>query len=120
MTHDDREREFLEHARRLLQDSAEGLDEAIAADLRSARRQAITRSMPRAHRGWLWAGSLATVAVAAVVTLSIWLPGTRSNNVPVSGLNNVEDVDLLSGAEGIQFYRDLEFYRWLDHEQDAS
>ena len=120
MTQDDREREFIEHARRLLQDGAEGLDQATIAELRAARIRAVSGNMHRTHRGWLWAGTAAAMVAAVVMTLSMWLPGIHSNSVPVSGLDNIEDVDLLSGAEEIQFYRDLEFYRWLDNEQDAG
>jgi len=120
MTDDEKERMFLENAKALLQDGAERLDESTLAELRVARTRAVARSLSPARRGWLWLSAATAVAAAVVITFSMWLPGGARNPVPVAGLENIEDVDLLSGAEEIQFYRDLEFYRWLDNEKDAG
>ncbi len=120
MMDDEREQAFLDDARSLLQDSAGRLDESTLADLSAARARAVTRGTSPLRRGWVWAGAAVAVAAAVVMTFSLWLPGGTRGDVPLSGLENMEDVDLLSGAEEIQFYQDLEFYRWLDNEKDAG
>ena len=120
MTDDEKERAFLDDAGSLLRESAQCLDESTLADLRAARSRAVTGVISPVRRNWVWVGTAVAVTAAVVMTFSVWLPGGSRSTAPVPGLENIEDVDLLSGAEEIQFYQDLEFYRWLDNEKDAG
>jgi len=89
------------------------LDELTIARLHAARRRAID-ARPR-RLVWLAAGGLATAALTAtLVAFLLFAPAVAP---PVSGL---EQFDLLSDNDGLELYRDLEFYRWLAEHADAA
>jgi len=109
---DNRESRFIAAARAALDHSAQQLDEQTIARLRAARRQALA-ARPR-RTTWLAAGGLATAALAAsVVAFLLFAPAAAP---PVTGL---DQFDLLSDNDGLELYRDLEFYRWLAERADA-
>jgi hypothetical protein len=120
MKNDETENDFLVDARTALQESARRLDDGTLTQLRSARERAVVESSRPAGRRWVWMGVTAVVAGGAVLTVSLWVNGTPEHPMGVPGVENIDDVDLLSGSEGVQFYQDLEFYRWLDNDQGAG
>lgn len=111
----DREAAFLDRAKALLDQRADELDARTLARLQGARR-AVLESRPHSTGAigrpaigrMIWAGGLATATVA-VVAGSLWLlqPATQA---PAGAL---EDLDLLTASETLDFYEDLEFYGWL-------
>lgn len=109
---DDKESRFIAATKAELERSAQQLDELTIARLRAARRNALDA---RPHRvAWLAAGGLATAALTAtVVAFLLFTPAAP----PVAGL---EQFDLLSENDGLELYRDLEFYRWLAEHADAA
>jgi hypothetical protein len=109
---DDKESRFLAAAKAELDRSTQQLDELTLARLRAARLRALTPH-PR-RRVWLVAGGLATAALAA--TLVAFLLFAPAAAPPDTGL---EQFDLLSENDGLELYRDLEFYRWLAEHADA-
>ena len=110
---DDKESRFIAAAQAELDRSVEQLDELTIARLRAARLCALE---PRPRRlTWLAAGGLATAALTA--TLIAFLLFAPAAAPPVSGL---EQFDLLSENDGLELYRELEFYRWLAEHTDAT
>jgi len=110
---DDKESRFIAAAKTALDRSTQQLDELTIARLRAARRKAL-EARPR-RLAWLAAGGLATAALTA--TLVAFLLFTPAVAPPVTGL---EQFDLLSDNDGLELYRDLEFYRWLAEHADAA
>lgn len=110
---DDKESRFIAAMKAELERGTQQLDALTTARLRAARRRAID-ARPR-RLAWLVAGGLATAALTA--TLVAFLVFTPAAAPPISGL---EQFDLLSENDGLELYRDLEFYRWLAENADAA
>jgi len=110
---DDKESRFIAAVKAELDRDTQQLDELTIARLRAARRKAL-EARPR-RLTWLAVGGLATAALTA--TLVAFLLFTPAVAPPVSGL---EQFDLLSENDGLELYRDLEFYRWLAEHADAA
>jgi hypothetical protein len=100
-----------------LDSALEGVTVDTQRQLRMARAAACEKAA--VNRGvyarWLMsAGSLAAMAAVAVVSASLWLlPSDVSQQTQLAAL---EDLALLSDAEGLEFYQQLDFYLWLDDE----
>lgn len=60
---------------------------------------------------WLTAGAFVTGVVAVTMAL-ILLPAPHKRTT----VNKVEDLEIVSAKEGVDFYDDMEFYRWLESE----
>lgn len=100
--------EFLKHAKRVLDDDVATLDPLVAQRLRIARRQSLDGAASRhRHRMPQWLSS--TVAASVLVALA-WLVIPREADLRTG----MEDLELLSTAEDLEFYENLEFYQWLD------
>lgn len=110
----DKEKRFVTAVRHELDRRAAALDDLTLTRLRSARRRALDAAA-RPRRGLMIAG-LATVTLsAALVVVQMLTPAAIT--LPAAGL---EQFDLLSENEGLDLYGDLEFYRWLAAQADAS
>lgn len=111
----DREEGLVAAAKAALDGSVRDLDPATAGRLRAARRFALEPAparlpwLDRARQNrFVWAGGVATVA-AAVLAAFLYLYQPVSQG-PAPAL---EDLELITSSEGLEFYDDLEFYRWL-------
>ncbi len=112
MNMEERDRDLLDRVRTALDKSAGNLDDATVRRLRRKRLDALeaagagrqTFFLPR----WVTAGGVATVAVLGVA-VSVWLSASR----PVLPDKQVEDLEIITAKEHLDFYADLEFYRWL-------
>lgn len=107
-------------AKRLLNQSVAGLDDATAARLRAARARAwqLAETAPlkqRRARTWWALGSVALAGVTAAVVGLLWF-GTPTG-APSLGF---EDIELLAATDNPEFYADLEFYHWLASRSDAT
>ncbi len=102
----ERERAFVERARAALDQRAHELNPPIDGRLRAARRTALEGAAGSRPR-WLWASGLA-VAATAVLAVFLWLAPPTQGPAP-----QLEDLELLSSSESLEFYEDLEFYDWL-------
>ena len=111
-------------AKTLLDESAHGLDAATLSRLNRARQAALTqgrRSMPQ--RWWLPAGAAsACVVLLAAFTWHAYVTSANSQEFPLTAKNAAaSDMDLVSGDDSLEFYQDLEFYAWLDaQDQDLG
>ena len=107
---------LLSAAKSTLEDSVDALDAVTKERLVALRRQAVAaaNTQPSSfHRlpSWLLpVGGLATAAAAVLVVMTLWTIQPDQKSAPVAVL---EDINLLTAPEGIEFYQDLEFYEWL-------
>jgi hypothetical protein len=104
-------------ARALLEQSAQSLDAATLSRLNGARQAALAqrRARPR-WSGWLPAAGLAC-SCALLLSVSLWnthRPGEAavSPHAAASG-----EADAAAGDDAIELYQDLEFYAWLDAQE---
>jgi len=119
MNASDQEKHFLEKARNLLNESVENLDRQTCQCLQNIRIGAL-RAMEESRAGllvplrWIMVGGFAT-ATAAAVALFFWL-STSPENLPAK---QAEDFEIITSQEKIDFYQNLDFYRWLATEENG-
>jgi hypothetical protein len=107
---------LLSAAKSTLEHNIDQIDEQVQSRLAVARRQAINaystkQSVPARYSHWILPiGGLATVGAALLVVVTLWTMPTGQYVEPVAVL---EDINLLTGSEDIDFYQELEFYEWL-------
>ncbi|TLY50506.1 MAG: hypothetical protein E6K53_10245 [Gammaproteobacteria bacterium] len=105
--------EWTTQAKRLLDDSANGLDAATLSRLNRARQAALTTRARRPAQFWFLPAGLAS-ACALLLALAVWQPHHAGGDVSSPSAAAVAaDVDDGS-ADTPEFYQDLEFYAWLD------
>jgi len=104
----------------VLDQSAEALDAATVSRLNQARRAALARRPARQH--WFLPAGLASACVLllAVLTWHAYRPGTSDDAIfPKAATSG--DIELVSSDDSLEFYQDLEFYAWLDaQDQDLG
>jgi hypothetical protein len=119
MNASDQEKHFLEKARNLLNEGVENLDRQTCQSLQNIRIGAL-RAMEKSRSGllvsfrWIMVGGFATATVAAVA-LFFWL-STSPENLPAK---QAEDFEIITSQEKIDFYQNLDFYRWLVTEENG-
>jgi hypothetical protein len=120
MNTNEQEKRLLEKAKSLLSEAAENLDsqtkkrlERIRLDaLAAARRTEAKFFLPPR---WITASALATAAIAGVA-IFFWLRASPGN---FPG-KQVEDFEIITSTENIEFYENLEFYRWLATKENGA
>ena len=113
MNANDREKHFLEKLKDLLNEGMENLDKETSQRLENIRIRALRAAGEKRSgffipRRWIMAGGFATAAMAAVA-LFFWLI-TSPGDLPA---RYAEDFEIISSPERIDFYQNLDFYRWL-------
>jgi hypothetical protein len=113
-------------ARALLDESAQALDAASLSRLNRARQAALAQRRQRKRiTRWLPALGLAC-SCALLLAVAVWvprratspaevLPGAHPAAAAYSG-----ETEAMSGDDGIEFYQNLEFYAWLDAQEQES
>ena len=113
---------WADRARVLLDESADALDAATLSRLNRARQAALAQRRPA--RQWALPAGLASACVLllAVLTWHSYLPtaGTSLED-PLARTAVPGDLDLVSSEDSLEFYQDLEFYAWLEaQDQDLG
>ncbi|MGA2958192.1 MAG: hypothetical protein ABSF48_21000 [Thermodesulfobacteriota bacterium] len=109
----DQEERLLEKAKDLLNGVAENLDGQTGQRLERIRTNVLRAAEEKASGfftplRWILVGGFGTATMAAVA-LFFWLnPSPR--DFPAK---HVEDFEIIISREPIDFYQDLEFYRWM-------
>jgi hypothetical protein len=115
--------------RTLLDESAEGLDAATLSRLNRARQGALAQARPRAARPWFLPAGMASACMLllAVFAWHSYGPGAPSVSPSLSELpftasasSTGGDIDLVSSDDSLELYQDLEFYAWLDAQDQGS
>jgi len=101
-------------AKAALDRSVEALDAETLARLRMTRQRALAVQPSRFPRLVL-VGGFATASVAILASL-LWLFAPNGTG-PLPGH---EEFELLTAADGLEFYENLEFYGWLAESERAS
>ncbi len=112
------EKLFLANVNGLLNEGIENLDRRIQQRLEHARVEAL-KPAPQKRTGffiplrWAMVGGFATI-IAVAAGLLLWLP-TSSVVLPAK---QIEDLEIITSAEHIDFYQNLDFYLWLAAQED--
>lgn len=113
MTMDERESSLMQRAKVILDHSVEELDQQTILRLQRARLDALT-PRPRSVR-WMFAGGVATFSVV-VLAVTLWM----SKPVAVMPVHEADDLEVVTAAENLEFYDEIDFYRWLaDHHGES-
>lgn len=120
MNGDGQEKRLLEKAKGLLSEAAENLDsqtkrrlERIRLDVLSAAGRKEARLFPPSR--WAMAGAFAAAGLAAVAVF-FWLR-TSTGDFPN---RHIEDFEIIASGENIDFYENLDFYRWLATKENGA
>ncbi len=112
MNTNDLEKNFLEKVSGLLNEGVNHLDGETRRQLEQIRTQALrTAEKPSGFfipGRWIMVGGLTSAAMAAVA-LFFWLY-TFSTDFPA---RNIEDFEIITSNERVDFYENLDFYLWL-------
>lgn len=103
-----------ERASSLLQESAERLDGRTRSRLTQARNAALDAASRAPAVRWLPIGAAAAAAVLAVL---VTVNSFRQTIDPIDtqmALSPVEEIEIVTAEDSLEFYRDVEFYAWLD------
>jgi hypothetical protein len=114
------EDKFLNAAKRALVVAEKNLDAGTVARLRGARREAIEQGLRRPSRmrpGWLLpVGGFVTAGIVFVVAGLLWFSAPN----PILLQPNVIDIELLTAQENPEFFADLDFLDWLEHNDNGT
>ncbi|HVA55525.1 MAG TPA: hypothetical protein VNI53_06995 [Gammaproteobacteria bacterium] len=115
---------FLHKARTAFVDSLDQLDTRVLARLREARMRAVesATSHPTLWHRRSWALSVGAIAVLLVVLASgvLWWNQNPQPAVPFATGNNNEDMSIVLGNDNLDMYADMDFYRWLQAQQQTA
>ena len=120
MNANDREKHFLEKVEGLLNEGVENLDSQTGRRLAHIRIKALEAAREKRSGfftplRWVMVGGFATATMAAVA-LFFWL-NTSPGDLPVK---QVEDFEIITSQERIDFYQNLDFYRWLATKENGE
>jgi hypothetical protein len=118
--HDSLNHEWVSQARTLLDQSTQELDAATLSRLNRVRQAALAQARPRAAQRWVLPAGLASACVL-LLAVAAWHSSLHGGAAPTPALpltvaasSNSGDIDLVSSDDSLELYQNLEFYAWLD------
>jgi hypothetical protein len=113
------EQKFLKNVRDELDRSCDGLDGHTQSRLNSIRHAALEHGHKSPSRALLAPfGGLVTACVLVLVVGMLYQgqPETPLQIVPDT-ISPMEDLDILTSAESLELFENLEFYQWLEENE---
>lgn len=110
--------QWRESAGRALRESEDSFDAVTLMRLRAIRARALAVAAEPAHRAAInWGVPLAAAAGLATWAMLPRLLVEAPAPAPAEMTAAADALDLLTDERGPEFYRDLEFYRWLEERE---
>lgn len=109
------EEKFVNSIKTQLDQQAEGLDGQTLSRLRQARAAAQRESV---GRPWRWQPVVAFASVA-VLTVAVWIAMPVTNNGE-QAMAALDDMELLTAADDLALYEEIEFYQWLEVQDEQG
>ncbi len=106
---------FETRTRAVLRESAEQLDGHTRSRLTQARYAALEAAKTRQTNPWRWllpATGATAAAVIAVILLTV--NPVQQPSEQTASLESVHALEIVTAEDSLEFYRDMEFYAWLD------
>ncbi|HTE41380.1 MAG TPA: hypothetical protein VK629_11145 [Steroidobacteraceae bacterium] len=109
---DQKQDEFEQRAKVVLQASADELDARTRSRLTQARHAALdaARNPSSAIKPYMWIPAGAAAAAVAVFLIGRPAPVTESQQVAAAP---VDEFEIIAAEDSLEFYRDVDFYAWL-------
>ncbi len=120
MSRNDSEERFVAALKATLDHRLESLDGETTERLEQARRRAMGAGAAQRPPRWVQAAGVAAVAASALLVVSLWFVGEGGGHDAPELLPLMEDLELLGTREDIEFFEDLDFYLWLEDEQQTG
>lgn len=114
MNPDNKDKEFLQHSRKLLDESVDSLDAATLSRLNQARQKALNTRRASFFLATPTGVVFASFVVAAVVVL-LWT-ALPQQQLQQQLAQQYEDIDMLTADAELDLLEDLEFVSWLVEE----
>lgn len=108
---------FAEKTKQLFDESVEGLDGQTRSRLNRGRQVALDE-LKTGRPVWVQWAPAAGVAAAAVVAVVLW-----TGSPPIDDLtpeSSAADFEILLTEDSFEMLGDLEFYSWIDLDEDAD
>lgn len=108
-----------QRAQQLLRESVDHLDARTRSRLTQARYAALAAAKSPFAPTSRWAMPAIGATAAAVVAVML-TTNTAPPRAPVAAISNDQVWEIVTAEDGLEFYRDMEFYAWLgalDEEQ---
>jgi len=109
---------WLADVRAHLDDSTQSLDAATLSRLNQARHAALAARTRSRRAWWLPAAGLAASCVLVLAVVA-WYPVAHLAAPAMPAHSTAADAEI-AADDGIEFYQDLEFYAWLDAQEQES
>ncbi len=109
--------DFADKARRLFDESVDGLDGKTRSELNRGRQAALAE-IHSGNRRWMQWAPAGGVAVAAIVAVVVW-SGSPQIDIPDSP-EVASDMEILLTEDSLEMLEDLEFYSWIDFDGETT
>ena len=115
----ERDDNLIDSIKQVLDRQTDELDAETLQRIGGVRRQVLAQLKEPAHTfhrwGWMAGGAVAFVCSALIISAVLFRPEIPLNFSP-QGL----ELELIAGQDDLEFYEELEFYRWLDQIEEAG
>jgi hypothetical protein len=113
---DEKQTDFEQRTQALLRESAEQLDGATSSRLTQARHAALAAVEQRQNKARYWLLPATGVAAATVIAVALTnhlAPETQQMTATVADAVSIDDMEIVTADDSLEFYRDVDFYAWL-------